>query len=223
MRSGQTLTIVHEDERLVVVAKPAGQATAPGGGIADRASLQAQVSAYVGGRAFIVHRLDRDTSGLIVFAKDADTHRRLSLAFEGREVAKTYLALVDGKIDATGGEVVQPLRSFGSGRVGVDPAGKEAITRFALRERLPEVDLLEVWPVTGRRHQIRAHLYAIGHPILGDTLYGARRPVGGAARLMLHSLELVLPDPEHGTLVLRAEPPADFEEILQAHRHAPGR
>jgi tRNA pseudouridine32 synthase / 23S rRNA pseudouridine746 synthase len=212
------LTILHEDEGIVAVSKPSGQATAPGGGIEDAESLQEQVAAHLGAKAFLVHRLDRDTSGVIVFAKDAETHRGLSVAFEGREVGKTYLALVQGHMDAMAGEIAEPLRTFGSGRVGVDPRGKEAVTRWAVKERLPAVDLLEVAPLTGRRHQIRVHLYAIGHPVLGDTRYGRTRPVGGATRLMLHAAELRLPEREGGTLVLRADPPADFSEILEAHR-----
>ena len=208
------LRIVHEDERLVVVDKPAGQATAPGGGIGKGASLQEQVAEHLGTRAFLVHRLDRETSGLIVFAKTAASHRLLSQQFEERGVTKRYLALVEGHLAGGIGSIAEPLREFGSGRVGVDPAGKEATTMWALRERLPDADLLEVTPTTGRRHQIRAHLYSIGHPVLGDTRYGTNRPVGGAPRLMLHASELTLPDGP----ALHAEPPDDFVEILEALR-----
>jgi len=209
-----SLRIIHEDERLVVVDKPAGQATAPGGGIGAGESLQEQVADHLGSRAFLVHRLDRETSGLIVFAKTAESHRQLSQQFEHREVSKRYLALVDGHVPGRSGTISEPLREFGSGRVGVDPAGKEATTKWALRERLVDADLLEVTPITGRRHQIRVHLYSIGHPILGDTRYGDDRPVGGAPRLMLDACELVLAD----GLAIRAEPAADFMEAVAARR-----
>jgi tRNA pseudouridine32 synthase/23S rRNA pseudouridine746 synthase len=212
------LTILHEDEWIVAVSKPSGQATAPGGGIQGGESLQEQVAAHVDGKVFLVHRLDRDTSGVVTFAKDAWTHRRLSMAFEGRGVGKTYLALVQGHMDAMAGEIAERLRTFGSGRVGVDPSGKDSVTRYAVKERLPANDLLEVTPITGRRHQIRVHLYAIGHPVLGDTRYGELRPVGGASRLMLHAVELTLPETEAGALAFRSEPPADFSEILEANR-----
>jgi RluA family pseudouridine synthase len=204
--------VLHEDAELIAVDKPAGMATAAGGGIADEASLHAWVSRRVGARTFIVHRLDRGTSGVIVFARTAEAHRRLSQAFEGREVLKRYLAVVDGHLSDRHGRIDQPLREYGSGRVGVDPAGRDATTHWALRERLPDADLLEVTPLTGRRHQIRAHLYSIGHPILGDTTYGDVRPVGGAPRLMLHATELVLPE----GLTLRADPPADFVQVVAA-------
>lgn len=212
------LAIVHEDERLIAVAKPAGLATAPGGGIDEGASLHEQVAEHIGGRAWLVHRLDRGTSGVIIFAKDADTHRRLSLQFENRQAGKTYLAVVQGHVDSDAGEISQPLRMFGSGRVGIGPRGSEALTRWTLSERLAEADLLQVRPETGRRHQIRVHLYATGHPILGDTRYGDQRPVGGAARLMLHATELRIPDADGTELVLRAQPPPDFLDIVAAHR-----
>jgi RluA family pseudouridine synthase len=206
--------ILHVDAELVAVDKPAGMATAAGGGIEDDASLHAWVSRHVGGRTFIVHRLDRGTSGVIVFARTAEAHRELSRQFEERLVTKRYLALVQGHVEGRSGEINQPLREFGSGRVGVDPTGRDAITRWRLRERLPEANLLEVEPLTGRRHQIRVHCYAIGHPILGDTTYGEVRPVGGAPRLMLHAAELVFAN----GLTVRAEPPAEFESVLEARR-----
>jgi tRNA pseudouridine32 synthase/23S rRNA pseudouridine746 synthase len=208
------LQVLFEDERLIAVAKPAGMAVATGGGVAPGETLQAQVAEYIGSKAYLVHRLDRETSGVIVFAKRAEAHRELSRQFEERQVTKRYLALVAGHIGGRAGEIAEPLREFGSGRVGVDPHGRDAVTRWELRERLRETDLLEVSPLTGRRHQIRVHCYAIGHPILGDTRYGEARPVGGAPRLMLHAAELVLAD---GMRVV-AEAPSDFLHVLQACR-----
>ena len=138
--------------RLVAVDKPAGMATAAGGGIDDDASLHAWVTRHVEARTFIVHRLDRGTSGVLVFAKAADAHRRLSQAFERREVGKRYLALVDGHVRRATGEIAEPLRAFGSGRVGVDPKGSEALTPLSQLERLEDADA-RVEPLTGRRHR----------------------------------------------------------------------
>jgi RluA family pseudouridine synthase len=204
------LAVLYEDGRLIAVDKPAGQAVASGGGVETADTLQAAVAQHIGSKAFLVHRLDRETSGVIVFAKTAEAHRELSRHFEARLVTKRYLALVQGHVDGRAGEISEPLREFGSGRVGVDRKGREAITRWSLRERLPTADLLEVEPLTGRRHQIRVHCYAIGHPILGDTRYGEVRPVGGAPRLMLHAAELALPDGP----TLAAELHADFQAVL---------
>ncbi len=100
----------------------------------------------------------------------------------------------------------------------MDPKGSEALTRYRRLERLQDADLLEVEPLTGRRHQIRVHCYAIGHPVLGDTRYGAVRPVGGAPRLMLHAAELRLPVTDGEPLAIRADPPADFESVLDGLR-----
>jgi RluA family pseudouridine synthase len=210
------LTVVYEDERLIAVAKPAGQAMAAGGGVEAADTLQAAVAAHIGSKAYIVHRLDRETSGVVVFAKTADAHRELSRQFEARQVTKRYLALVEGPMEGRNGELTQPLREFGSGRVGVDATGREAITRWELRERLPAAALLDVEPTTGRRHQIRVHLYAAGHPVLGDTRYGEVRPVGGAPRLMLQALELLLAAGRR----VGAEPPPDFRAALEAYRMA---
>ncbi len=210
--------VLYEDVEMVAVDKPAGMATAAGSGIDDDASLHAWVTRHVGARTFIVHRLDRGTSGVIVFAKTAEAHRRLSQAFESREVDKRYLAVVDGHVRTASGRIAEPLRSFGSGRVGVDPKGSEALTRYRRLERLPDADLLEVVPLTGRRHQIRVHCYAIGHPVLGDTRYGTVRPVGGAPRLMLHAAELRLPVADGEPLAIRADPPADFVSVLEGLR-----
>jgi tRNA pseudouridine32 synthase / 23S rRNA pseudouridine746 synthase len=213
--------VLYEDEGLVVVDKPAGMATAAGGGIEADASVHAWVTGHAGARTFIVHRLDRGTSGVIVFAKTPDAHRRLSQAFESRAVTKRYLAVVDGHLPRATGEVAERLRVFGSGRVGVDPKGSDALTRYRRLERLQGADLLEVEPLTGRRHQIRVHCYAIGHPVLGDTRYGAERPVGAAPRLMLHAAELQLPGAGSEALVVHVDPPPDFAEVIELRRRAP--
>ena len=210
-------SVLYEDDGLVAVDKPAGMATAAGGGIETDASLHAWVTRHVGARAYIVHRLDRGTSGVIVFAKTSEAHRRLSQAFEAREVGKRYLAAVDGHVRRVAGEIADRLRTFGSGRVGVDPSGAEALTRYRRLERLQDADLLEIEPLTGRRHQIRVHCYAIGHPVLGDTRYGDDRPVGGVPRLMLHAAELRL-TVDGAPLTLHADPPPDFQSVVERLR-----
>jgi len=114
----------------------------------------------------------------------------------------------------SGGRVETPLREFGSGRVGADPAGKPSLTEYSVRARGEGCTLLTVEPKTGRRHQIRVHLYSLGHPILGDPLYGSPRPVGGAPRLMLHALALGLA----GLPPLICPPGPDFSDELARRR-----
>lgn len=202
------MTVIYEDDRLLAVDKPSGLLVIPGRGRPDE-TLRDQAARRLGGPVWVVHRLDREASGVVVFAKTAFEHRRLCGLFEGRMIEKLYLALVQGRVERDG-QVDRPLRAFGSGRMGVAEGGLPTLTRYRVLERLSGATLLEVRPVTGRRHQIRVHLHSIGHPILGDPRYGRPLPVAGASRLMLHALELALPAPEGRRLVLRAEPPPDF-------------
>ena len=162
---------------------------------------------------FVVHRIDRGASGLVLIAKTSQAHRFLSVQFERREVKKTYLVLVQGILD-TGGRIDHSLRAFGSGRIGVSAAGKPSVTEFQVRERLKGATLLEVTPLTGRRHQIRVHLFSLGHPVMGDPLYGKDRPVGGAPRLMLHAFRVKL----EGNGDFKADLPDDFLRVLDRFR-----
>jgi tRNA pseudouridine32 synthase/23S rRNA pseudouridine746 synthase len=211
------IDILFEDSHLLAVAKPSGQLVIPGRGDLPGKPLAAELENYAGRKVFVVHRLDRGASGIVLFAKDADTHRHLNFQFEGRLVQKSYLVLAQGKV-VTDGRVDQPLHTFGSGRMGIHPKGKSSQTHFKVREALKEATLLEVIPLTGRRHQIRVHLYSIGHPVMGDALYGKNRPVGGVARLMLHAWKLNFKMPGRKPLALEAAPPQDFETILRDFR-----
>jgi len=210
--------VLFDDGALLALAKPAGMPTVPYRLGEREACLRAWAERTLRRRVFVVHRLDKDTSGVVVFAQDPDTHRALSRAFELRQPRKVYLAAVLGHVAAGSGTIEAPLREFGSGRVAVDARGKSACTLFRCRERLPDADLLEVEIRTGRRHQIRVHLYHLGHPVLGDPIYGHERPVGGARRLMLHASSLRIEHPEGVPLDLTAPPPAAFVAELDARR-----
>lgn len=208
-------TTLFQDERILAVSKPAGRPTIPGRGDVGEA-LNEELQRRLGARLWVVHRLDREASGLVVFAKDAQTHRRLNVEFEARRAEKVYLALVAGVLEGDG-VVDSALKEFGSGRVAPAPDGKPSLTRWHAQRALKGATLLRVEPETGRKHQIRAHLNAIGHPILGDARYGpAPRPVGGVPRLMLHAYTLRL---ELETVYeLKAPPPPDFERVVESKR-----
>ena len=209
-----SLEIIHEDERLIAVSKPAGRLVIPGrGSCAGDPTLKAEVEGRTGAKVFVVHRLDREASGLVVFAKDAECHRRLCGQFARRQVHKLYLALAWGAVEQDG-IVKAPIREYGSGRMGVHPQGKPARTIFRVLRRFASAALLEVEPLTGRRHQIRVHLYHIGHPILGDDRYGNDLPVGGYPRLMLHARRAVFMHPDGRKLVLETPPGADFDSVV---------
>jgi tRNA pseudouridine32 synthase/23S rRNA pseudouridine746 synthase len=214
--TGPTPPILFESADFLAVNKPEGVVSIAQAG---EGGLPALLRAHYAGRLLPVHRLDRGASGVIVFAKNAAAHRHLNGQFDRREVRKTYFALVDGAPTANRGQVNAPIREFGSGRMGVDPKrGKPASTEWKVAERLPGATLLRVSPATGRRHQIRVHLYHLGHPILGDLRYGDRARQAGFPRLMLHarSLEFALLSGEPVTV--EAPPPPSFEEVLAVFR-----
>lgn len=210
------IDVLYEDEDILAVNKPEGLVA-----VAERRrldlSLFEMLCAERGEKLYIVHRIDRETSGVIVFARNAEAHRQLNRQFETRSVAKVYLALVHGIISDDRGEIDKPLRQFGSGRVAVDAQrGKASITEFRVLERLEAFTLVEARPHTGRRHQIRVHLYSIGHPIVGDPLYGDRAIQRSYSRLMLHARRLTLEQPRGKRLTIEAPIPQSFQKILTA-------
>jgi len=169
------VSILYQDDWLLAVNKPAGLATVPGGWEKDAPALVKLLEADYG-RIWIVHRLDKITSGVVVFARTAAAHRTLSLLFESHAVIKTYHAIVCGAPKWDEHTARHPLRiNVGHGhRTVVDHGkGRLAETRFHVLERYADHALLEAKPATGRTHQVRAHLAALGFPLLADTLYGA--------------------------------------------------
>jgi RluA family pseudouridine synthase len=209
------IDVVHEDPGLVVVNKPEGIASIPERDPKEP-SVRRLLESERGERLWVVHRLDKEVSGALVFARSADTHRALCRAFELRQVKKTYLAVTQGRVALEHDLIDMPIRQFGSGRMGVDERGKPSRTAFRVLMRGEHHCLLEVEPETGRRHQIRVHLYAIEHPLLGETRYGKSAP-GPVPRLMLHAWKLVLPglvgEPERAFV---APPPRSFLAELSA-------
>lgn len=196
------LTIVRLDPRgrWVVIDKPAGLLSVPGKGADKQDCAASRVRAAFSHAAgpLVVHRLDMDTSGLLLLGLDADAQRDLSRQFEQREVEKSYIALVEGVPPGEAGEIDAPMRLDVERRPYqiVDWAqGKPARTRWAVTAIEADRTRLKLWPLTGRTHQLRVHCAHIGHPIVGDVLYGSGVEGGGEGRLMLHAAELVFRDP----------------------------
>lgn len=201
--------IVFVDAALVAIDKPAGLPSVPGrpAELKDCAASRVQACHP---DALVVHRLDMATSGLMVFARGLAAQRALSRAFETRAVTKTYLAWVAGEVSGAAGDIDLPLAADWPHRPRqqIHPDGKPAHTHWRVRARQGGCTLLELTPTTGRTHQLRVHLQAIGHPIVGDALYAPEHP---AARLMLHACALTLPHPVSGAAhTLRAPVPAGF-------------
>lgn len=190
------------DDYLLVVNKPHGLLTQPGRGEDKADCLLSRVQAEYPD-ALIVHRLDRDTSGLLVLGRGKQMHRELSMLFADRQVKKRYVAVVAGKLDKDTGEINLPLELDWPNRplhhVNHD-TGKPACTRFLVVSYDPasNTSRVELEPVTGRSHQLRVHMQAIGHPIVGDELYAPPEIRVLAPRLLLHAARLALRHPHSG-------------------------
>ncbi len=197
------LDVIYRDEHVIVLDKPAGLLSVPGIGPEKQDCLARRVEARFAG-ARIVHRLDRETSGVIVMAMDAGSHRELSRQFEQRLVEKCYIAVVAGVVVDDDGEIDLPLRKdLNPPRPGprhiVDHVhGKPAQTRYRVLRRDADRTHMELRPQTGRSHQLRVHLDAIGHPILGDDLYAPPEIVAMADRLLLHAQAMSITHPATG-------------------------
>jgi 23S rRNA pseudouridine1911/1915/1917 synthase len=216
--------IVHLDPRFAVVDKPAGLVVHPARGHRGP-TLVSKLGDLLGGgeseRPGIVHRLDKDTSGLMLVARDEEAHRRLSRMIAEREVARTYLALIEGRPASRSGTIDAPLgrdHRAPERRAVRGRGARDARTHFEVIEALPEDSLAEVRLETGRTHQIRAHFAAIGHPVAGDPRYGhAHRH--GLERQFLHSARLELDDPFSGErLRFESELPGDLVAALEQAR-----
>jgi RluA family pseudouridine synthase len=207
--------IVRETPELLVVHKPSGLLTMPARGELAKEKHLVGLLHQRFGKVFVTHRLDRDASGLIIFARNPEAHRYYSGLFETRDVEKKYLVVVEGKVAEKRGEIDKPLKERGSGRMSVVFDGKASLTRYSVMERLKSSTILEVSIVTGRRHQIRAHLYSIGHPVLGDRMYGDAAKQARYPRLMLHSWKLRFKDMSGKQLSFEVYPPKDFMGVLK--------
>lgn len=218
--------LIHDDKTVLAFNKPAGLSVQGGSGVEE--SLDDLLSAFAksnGNVPRLVHRLDRDTSGVILAARTKPATAFLNAAFAARDVEKTYLAIVcggapepaEGAIDfALVKEKIRGVDLVRRGRSG--EAALSARTRYQTLEATPIAALVRLFPETGRMHQLRAHMAAIGRPIAGDGKYGGLFSLGdrAVARLMLHAAAIDVPHPEGGRLRLSAPPPADFEHLLAA-------
>lgn len=194
------LAVVHEDEHILVLDKPSGLLSVPGKPAALFDSLQSRVLERYPG-AGMVHRLDKDTSGLVVMAKHKRAHGRLGIQFERRLTRKTYTARVWGHPGEAAGLVDLPLATDWENkpRQRVDfTRGRAAQTRWEVLAREAAASRLRLFPITGRTHQLRVHMLALGHPILGDAFYATGAALEAADRLQLHAGHLGFAHPETG-------------------------
>jgi 23S rRNA pseudouridine1911/1915/1917 synthase len=214
--------VVYEDDHLMVVDKPPGLVTHPAPG--HRGVTLAELLPE-GTR--VVHRLDKDTSGLLLVAKTEEAHAALQALMKAREVTREYLALVEGRVDAESGTIDAPIGRDRGNRTVMSTRtdrARDAVTHFTVEERLPRTTLLRVRLETGRTHQIRAHLAAIDHPVVGDPAYGGSaggRRIG-LGRQFLHAVSLMFSHPATRELVrCESKPPVELSHALDTARREP--
>ena len=227
------LTIVYEDPDLLIIDKPAGLVVHPAPGHANDTLVNALLAHGSGDawggiagvqRPGIVHRLDRDTSGLLMVARNDAAQASIMAQLKARRVKKTYQALVQGSVAAAAGRIEAPIGRDPKHRtrMAVVPDGRPAVTGYRVRERFEGWTLLELDLVTGRTHQIRVHLEGIGHPVAGDPVYGtgtSRRGPHGLDRLFLHAWRLELAAPSDGHLIRAIAPlPPELTAVLDRLR-----
>ncbi|MEK9209299.1 MAG: RluA family pseudouridine synthase [Patescibacteria group bacterium] len=231
------LNIIYEDKDILAINKPAGLLTHPAGKskvhkltlvdyLLKHCPLIKKVGDEPENRPGLVHRLDKDTSGVLLVAKNQEAYEYLKNEFKNRKVKKTYLALVEGIIKEKEGEINLPFgrskKDFRKWAAVGKKRGKlrEALTLYKVKKRFDDYTLVEVYPQTGRTHQIRSHFKAIGHPIVCDSLYGSRRSVKkgcpfGLTRQFLHALSLEFSLPDGSRLKLEADLPEELETALK--------
>ena len=221
------LEILYEDEDVAVVVKPHGMVVHPAAGNESGTLVNALLYAMddlsgIGGvkRPGIVHRLDKDTSGLLMVAKNDRAHQNLSDQLRNRTMEKHYLAVVDGCMRETSGFIDKPIARSKKDRkkMAIDPEGRESQTEWTLIENLKNAALLDVHILTGRTHQIRVHMQSLHHPVAGDPIYGQKNGVK-VPRLMLHAHTLAFDHPVTGErLHFTAEPSEEFTKTVRKLR-----
>src|SRR6266496_5719363 len=230
------IEIIHEDDELIVVNKPAGMVVHPAAGVnsgtlANALAFHFQQLSTTGGaaRPGIVHRLDKGTSGLLVVAKTEAAHEHLADQFRAREVFKSYVALVHGEVEKQNGQIDQPIARDPRKRtrMAIVRAGRPALSIYKIRERFQRFTLLDVQLKTGRTHQIRVHLAWLKHPVVGDEVYGSGRDktvidpaissrIGRLSRQFLHSKKIGLRHPRtNEELCFYAPLPPELKTLLQ--------
>ena len=220
------LEILYEDSQVIVLNKPSGMVVHPGAGNFSGTVVNALLAYYppirdVGepDRPGVVHRLDKETSGVLIFAKTEKAYKWLVKQFKSRDLQKTYLALVDGHPPTPTGRIEAPIERDSKNRtrmaVGLRGQGKSAISEYFELNRFNNHTFLEVHPITGRTHQIRVHLSYIGTPVVGDTLYGRRKPSLEMDRFFLHAKTLSVKLPgDRAPRTFEAPLPEDLMEVL---------
>ncbi len=224
----EPFTVLLEEEEFAVISKPAGivvhpTADQPAAGTLTSVLVKRWPELKTAERNGLVHRLDKDTSGVLLVAKTSSAFTALTKQFADRSVKKRYTALVDGMPPVPRGRVDAPVARHYAKRekMTVHPDGRTAETTYEVTKALDDCSLLDVWPSTGRTHQIRVHLAALGNPVVGDTTYGKPQRPAGLTRQFLHAAELTFTNPTTGRQVRVTDPlPDDLQNFLNGLERA---
>jgi 23S rRNA pseudouridine955/2504/2580 synthase/23S rRNA pseudouridine1911/1915/1917 synthase len=239
------LETLYEDDDIIVVNKPAGTPVIPDRFNTEAPSINKLMEAKLGQRVWVVHRLDRDTSGVLCFAKNEVAHKYMSQQFQEHLVGKFYAGLVGGRLQEPAGRIEAPIAEHPTikGKMVVNRKGKESVTDYRVVEEWPMFSLLQFQIHTGRTHQIRVHMQSIGHPIVADELYGDGEPFRLSAikkkyrlstkdeeekpllsRLALHAYRLIFTKPDGGEVTVEAPLPKDMAACVnQLNKQNKGR
>jgi 23S rRNA pseudouridine955/2504/2580 synthase/23S rRNA pseudouridine1911/1915/1917 synthase len=167
----QVIEILYQDENVVIVNKPADILVIPDKNTDENKTLVGMLKKQLNQKIWVVHRIDRDTTGVLVFAKNPQAHKDISMQFENSKVHKNYIALLSGVLEEDEGTINKPILISGRD-VSIDVTGKKSVTNFKVLERFKSYTLVRALPLTGRRHQIRIHFWSLGHPLAIDSQYG---------------------------------------------------
>lgn len=208
--------ILFQDENFIAVNKPIDVNSIAGRNEPNEIVLLKMVEEIVGQKLYVVHRLDKQVSGVMVFAKTAASHKYLNDLFFQGKVTKQYLALVHGVLKSDEETIDKPIRECGSGRMAVDfRKGKPSLSICQVKKRYKQYTLVNIYPKTGRRHQIRVHLYSLGYPIVGDLQYGDKTQATKYPRLMLHSEKITFTGPNNQEITVSASTSELFNKVIQ--------
>ncbi|MDR3256530.1 MAG: RluA family pseudouridine synthase [Endomicrobium sp.] len=229
----QEIEIIYQDENVLIVNKSSNMFVIPDQYTDENKTLVGILKNQLRQKLWVIHRIDRDTTGVLVFAKNPEAHRNISMQFENSKIRKKYIALVSGVLEGKEGTINKPILISGRD-VSIDIIGKESITNFKVLERFKSYTLVEALPLTGRRHQIRIHFWSLGHPLAIDNEYGISDPIllssfkrnykikdkGNEkpliSRLTLHAAALTLTLPRNGGEKTFEVPlPKDFEITIK--------
>jgi RluA family pseudouridine synthase len=209
------IPVIFEDNDVIAIDKPEKLATIPTH-TAGEETVLSMLSLQYPFKIFVVHRLDKEVSGVMLFAKNAMAHKQLNAQFFSHSIKKIYTLIAHGAMDTDSGIISAPIRQFGSGRMGVDEIkGKESITGFSVINRSRNFSLVNAMPQTGRRHQIRVHFYNTGHPVAGDMYYGDKEKQKNFPRLFMHAASITFSLPSGLSKTVESVVPVLFNEFME--------